>query len=50
MGVWNFQGGSIWSGKRFIPNKSRDIIATNNDDRGIYLSKSNLIVTTLGVF
>ncbi|MDO6851486.1 hypothetical protein Q4S57_26925 [Priestia megaterium] len=50
MGVWNFQGGSIWSEKGFIPNKSKDIIATNNDDRGIYLSKSNLSVTSLGVF
>ncbi|MBE2978753.1 hypothetical protein [Priestia megaterium] len=50
MGVWNFQGGSIWSGKRFISNNSIYMTATNNDDRGIYLLKSNLIVTSLGVF
>ncbi|WP_421535528.1 hypothetical protein [Priestia sp. D3YE.R1] len=50
MGTWNFQSGSIWLEKGFIPNKSTSIAATHNISRDIHLSKSNLIVTALGDF
>ncbi|WP_456363112.1 hypothetical protein [Priestia aryabhattai] len=50
MGTWNFQSGSIWLEKGFIPNKSTSIAATHKNSRDIHLSESNLIVTTLGGF
>ncbi|MCJ7985162.1 hypothetical protein MUB16_15825 [Priestia sp. OVL9] len=50
MGTWDFQSGSIWLEKGFIPNKSTGITVTHKNARDIHLSESNLIVTTLGVF
>ncbi|NGY81157.1 hypothetical protein F6Y03_03245 [Bacillus megaterium] len=50
MGTWNFQSGSIWLEKGFIPNKSTSIAATHKNSRDIHLSESNLIVTVLGDF
>ncbi|MGY8623476.1 amidohydrolase family protein [Bacillus safensis] len=47
MGVWNFKGGSIWSEKGFIPNKSTRITVTHEDDRDIHLSESSVIVPGL---
>ncbi|WP_211077584.1 hypothetical protein [Priestia megaterium] len=50
MGTWNFQSGSIWLEKGFIPNKSTGITVTHKNARDIHLSESNLIVTTIGGF
>jgi len=50
LGTWNFQSGSIWLEKGFIPNKSTSIAATHKNSRDIHLSESNLIVTVLGDF
>ncbi|WP_416433789.1 hypothetical protein [Priestia megaterium] len=50
MGTRDFQSGSIWLEKGFIPNKSTSIAATHKNSRDIYLSESNVIVTALGDF
>ncbi|MED3940138.1 hypothetical protein [Priestia megaterium] len=50
MGTWDFQSGSIWLEKGFIPNKSTSIAAIHKNSRDIHLSESNVIVTALGDF
>ncbi|QJX81174.1 hypothetical protein [Priestia megaterium] len=47
MGIWNFQGGSIWSEKGFIANDSTSIPVLQEEDKVIQLPDSSLILPGL---
>lgn len=47
MGTWNFKGGLIWTGNRFVCNNDFIINLIDKDDKIIQLNESNLLIPGL---